>query len=281
MIADDFIYCKPDTLREASAAYRALLRKDKTPFYYGGGSEIITMARAGSRIPDAVIDLKGIPECNTLKIDDTELVIGAAVTLNQIKESKLFPLLGITGSRIADHTNQCRITLGGNICGTIIYKETLLPLLLADSTILTMGLRGRRRKLHVSKLFDRQVKLLKGEFIYQIRTDISLTKAAFTHVKKTANEKIDYPLLTVCTLEREGKLRLAFSGMYSHPLRSLIIEDIINDPDMTIEEKLAAAIKSLPDFPLTDSEGSGEYLKFVLRNTLKEILERHEHDQIL
>ncbi len=278
MIADNFIYCKPDTLREASAAYRTLLREDKTPFYYGGGSEIITMARAGSRIPDAVIDIKGIPECNTLEINDGDVVIGAAVTLNQIQESKLFPLLGITGSRIADHTNQCRITLGGNICGTIIYKETLLPLLLTDSTILTMGPRGRGRKLPVNKLFDRQIKLLKGEFIYQIRTDVSLTKADFTHVKKTANEKIDYPLLTVCTLETEGKLRLAFSGMYSHPFRSTNIEDAINHTDLTIEEKLDMALSLLPDFPLTDSEGSGEYRKFVFRNTLKEIIERHEND---
>ena len=31
---------------------------------------------------------------------------GAACTLNQIKESKLFPLLSLACGRIADHTNQ-------------------------------------------------------------------------------------------------------------------------------------------------------------------------------
>ncbi len=142
MIPLDWVYCRPDTLAEAASAYVDFLKKGLSPVYYGGGSEIITMSRAGSIQPGAVVDLKGIPECLELKRDADKLIIGTANSLSQISESKLFPLLGTAAGRIADHTNQCRITLGGNLCATIIYRETSLPLLLCDAKVVLCGPKG-------------------------------------------------------------------------------------------------------------------------------------------
>jgi xanthine dehydrogenase FAD-binding subunit len=135
MIPCDVVYYRPGTLMEAYEAYRLLQIEGKKPLYYAGGSEIITMSRAGSIRPSAIVDIKRIPECMLLSANDEGLHIGSACTLNQIKESRLFPLLGSSCGRIADHTNQCRITLGGNLCGTIIYRETSLPLLLSDARV--------------------------------------------------------------------------------------------------------------------------------------------------
>lgn len=278
MIANDFIYCKPENRIEAIKAYKTL-SKEKKVFYYGGGSEIITMARAGSRMPDAVIDLKGIKECNQLELTDENLVIGGAVSLNAIEESGLFPLLGTTGSRIADHTNQCRITLGGNISGTIIYKETVLPLLLTDARIILYGPRGFRR-ITFKNAFDQEIKLRNGEFIYQIKIKKEMLSLPFTHVKKTAIEKIDYPLVTVCSISYENRLRFAISGLCPFPFRSLEIEKILNDEQLSLEEKLKKTHGILPELPITDYEGTGEYRLFVFDNIIKSILERR-NDEVL
>ena len=105
MIAFNFVYCKPNTLQEAAEAFETLEREGKSPVYYGGGSEIITMSRAGSISPGGVIDLKAIPECNVLERNEEELTLGGGVSLHAIRESKLFPLLGTAAGRIADHTN--------------------------------------------------------------------------------------------------------------------------------------------------------------------------------
>ncbi|ABX40449.1 FAD binding domain-containing protein [Lachnoclostridium phytofermentans] len=278
MIANDFIYCKPENRIEAIKAYKTL-SKEKKVFYYGGGSEIITMARAGSRMPDAVIDLKGIKECNQLELTDENLVIGGAVSLNAIEESGLFPLLGTTGSRIADHTNQCRITLGGNISGTIIYKETVLPLLLTDARIILYGPRGFRR-ITFKNAFDQEIKLRNGEFIYQIKIKKEMLSLPFTHVKKTAIEKIDYPLVTVCSITYENRLRFAISGLCPFPFRSLEIEKILNNEQLSLEEKLKKTHGILPESPITDYEGTGEYRLFVFDNIIKSILERR-NDEVL
>ncbi|MGF7145850.1 CO/xanthine dehydrogenase FAD-binding subunit [Anaerotaenia torta] len=279
MIANDFIYCKPENRREAVKAYKALSKEDKKVFYYNGGSEIITMARAGSNAPDAVIDLKGIEECNKLEIEEEYLTIGGAVSLNAIEESGLFPLLGTTGARIADHTNQCRITLGGNISGTIIYKETVLPLLLTDAKIILYGPHGFRR-LQFKNAFDKRIKLRQGEFIYQIKIKTEMLSLPFTHVKKTAIEKIDYPLVTVCSITYENRLRFAFSGLCSFPFRSAEIEKVLNDTRLSLGEKLEKTHAFLPEPPITDYEGTGEYRLFVLDHIIKSILERH-NDEVL
>ncbi|HML48139.1 MAG TPA: FAD binding domain-containing protein, partial [Clostridia bacterium] len=139
MIAKDFIYCLPDTEQEAVEAFQTYRRQGKQVLYFGGGSEIITMAAAGSIAPDVVVDLKAIPAMRTLETWAGQIVLGGAATLEAIRNSKLFPFLGTVGGRVADHTNQCRITLGGNLCGTVIYRETALPLLLSDAQIAFWG----------------------------------------------------------------------------------------------------------------------------------------------
>lgn len=279
MIANDFIYCKPESRREAVKAYKALSKENKKVFYYGGGSEIITMARAGSNAPDAVIDLKAIEECSKLEIKDECLIIGGAVSLNAIEESGLFPLLGTTGARIADHTNQCRITLGGNISGTIIYKETVLPLLLTDAKIILYGPRGFRR-LQFKNAFEKQIKLKDGEFIYQVKIKKEMLSLPYTHVKQTAIEKIDYPLVTVCSINYKDQLRFAFSGLCSFPFESREIDVVLNDNGLELKEKLDKIHGLLPEPPVTDCQGSGEYRLFVLDNLIRSVLER-KNDEIL
>ena len=112
--------------------------------FYSGGTEFITFARVNKLRADAVIDIKGIPECNVLEIHGDQLVIGAAVSLNKITDSKLFPLLGQTVKQIADHTSRNKITIGGNMNSKLIYKESVLPLLLVDAKVkITEGERRR------------------------------------------------------------------------------------------------------------------------------------------
>lgn len=279
MIASNFIYCRPDTAEEAASVYSQLDWESKSPVYYGGGSEIITMSRSGSVKPGAVIDLKAIPECNVLELDGTGLTIGGAVTLHNIRESKLFAFLGTTAGRIADHTNQCRITLGGNLCGTIQYREAALPLLLADAVVILHSPRGRR-SVSIHAVFCERMRLEPGEFVCQVKIDGRFLTVQFMHVKKTTNEKIDYPLVNISAIIIDGKLRAAFSGLCPFPFRSADIEAALNEPTSDIESRIKKAAGLLPAPAVTDVEASGEYRLFVWKNTLRKILERLKHDMV-
>lgn len=275
MIPYKFNYYRPDTIQEAINAYGELDSKSKNPLYYSGGSEIISMARVHNIQTQAIIDLKAIPECNVLEFSNDVLIIGSTVTLSRISESKLFSLLEKACGRIADHTNQCRITIGGNVCGTIIYKETLLPLLLSDAYVIVAS-DGKLKQLPVKDVFDKSLKLQKGEFIVQFIIKKEFMDLPFVHVKKTKNEKIDYPLLSIAALKKDNEIRLAMSGVCSFPFRSEKIEKNLNEKNTSMEERAGNILKVLPAPILSDISASGDYRKFVLKNTLINVMEKME-----
>lgn len=192
MIPFEFTYLKPDTLQEAVQAYREFALAGRSPLYYSGGSEIITMCRTGTIRPGAVIDLKGIPECGALSRGEDWLTLGAALTLNQIKESKAFPLLTLACGRIADHTNQCRITLGGNLCGTIRYREASLPLLLCDAQTVLLGPEGMKT-LPFDSAFQGRMHLNPGEMVVQVQVPAWALTARCAHIKKNREREDRLP----------------------------------------------------------------------------------------
>lgn len=275
MIPFSFDYYRPDTIDEALQIYKELESQGKSPLYYGGGTEFISMARVHNVFTKAVIDLKGIPECNVLEVREDLLIIGSSVTLSRISESEMFPLLGKTCGRIADHTIQCKITLGGNIGGTIIYREAVLPLLLSD-TYVTIAGENKLRNVPLSEVFIERLHLAKGEFIVRFALEKEYTALPFVHVKKTKNEKIDYPLVSIAATKQNDKLRIAFSGVCGFPFRSSQIEGSLNDTNSSRATRVNNVLNQLPAPVLNDVGGSDKYRKFVLKNALMTTLETLE-----
>ena len=78
MLAYDFDYYLPDSLQEAMDIYTFVQDQGKKPFYYGGGTEIISMSRVFNIRADAVIDIKNIPDCRGIGMDGSRLIFGAA-----------------------------------------------------------------------------------------------------------------------------------------------------------------------------------------------------------
>lgn len=275
MIPFNFSYHRPESVVEAVSLFQELDAQGKKPLYYGGGTEIISMGRHNNVDTGAVIDIKNIPECRVQAFAGDSLVIGAGVTLTQIQEAKLFPLLAQAGARVADHTIQNKITLGGNICGSIIYREALLPLLLTDCQVVLTGPGGSRTAL-INEMFDRQVQLERGELILQFGIPKTLLSRPYIHIKRTKSEKISYPLLTICALHSGDGIRFAFSGLCGFPFRSQEMEQALNDSAQPFEKRADNAIAAVPaDIP-DNLESSAAYRKFVLKNLLISIMNELE-----
>jgi CO/xanthine dehydrogenase FAD-binding subunit len=273
MIPFDFEYYKPETVEEAAELFDYLKNNEKKPLFYGGGTEIISMARAFNVYTGAVIDLKGIAECNVFELRDGKLIIGAAVTLTQIAEANLFPLLDLVVQRIADHTIQDKITLGGNLNGTIIYKEAILPLLICDSEIVLASSEGRR-EVPLRDIFNKKINLNDNEFIVGVGVEAKYLSMPYLHAKRTKSDKIDYPLITLAAIKDNNIIKLAFSGLCSYPFREVLIENYLNDVNMPINERINNAINNLPDSVLSDLSGTADYRKFMLQGMLSEVLEK-------
>ncbi|MEA4900301.1 FAD binding domain-containing protein [Desulfitobacterium sp.] len=271
MITMDFAYYRPKSIAEAVNTFQDLTLQNKKALYYGGGTEIISMARMNKLQFAAVIDIKEIPECNVMQINNQKLTIGAAVTLTKICETNLFPLLSRAAKATADHTSRDKITVGGNICGLIPYREVVLPFLLCNSQVILAGKEGQRT-VPITQIFDKTLKREKSEFIVQILTDRTFIDLPFEFVKKTKMEEIDYPLVTLALIKLGDEIRAAVSGLCSFPFRSSRLENEINQISVPLQTRIDNIMSNLPGPILNNLQGSAEYRDFVFRNTLLDAL---------
>ncbi|MGE5633431.1 MAG: FAD binding domain-containing protein [Caulobacteraceae bacterium] len=267
MIAFDFSYYRPDSLEEALELYLKLNKANKNPLYYSGGTEIITMGRRNDIYTEAVIDIKGIPECSRFEVTGNELITGAAVPLTCIAESGLFPLLGETSKLPADHTARSKITIGGNVCGKIVYREAVLGHLVAESKVMIYGKKGKRI-LPINKIFDRQMKLKDGDMLVQFITKMNYAKLPYICMKRTRQGEIGYPLISMAALKKGEHIRMAFSGVSAFPFRSAEMEKEINNKSVPEELRIEQAISHLPAPIFENIHGSAEYKRYVLKNML-------------
>jgi CO/xanthine dehydrogenase FAD-binding subunit len=278
MISFDFEYYRPSSIHEAVQLFQTLYTQGKKPIYYGGGTEIVTLSRLNLVFTEAVIDIKAIPECHVLQFNNNYLVLGAALSLTAIEEANVFPLLNKTASEVADHTARNQITLGGNICGQIFYREAVLPLLLTDSQVLIAGIDGLKR-LPINEVFKKQLQLKTGELLVQVITERSYLGLPYISIKRRQQWNVGYPLVTVAALKKDDIVRVAFSGVCPFPFRSLKLEDSLNNKQRPIELRINDALNHLPSPILNDVEGSAEYRLFVLKNTLFDVLTALEGEE--
>lgn len=277
MIPFDFDYYRPHSISEAVELYRTLSQQGKQPKYYSGGTEIITLGRLGQVYTEAVIDINSIPECRVLDVYEGKLYIGATNTLTQCIESYDFPLLSVTANEVADKTVRNKISLGGNICGYIYYREAILPFLLADSEVVLVSPSGIRQ-ISIHEFFHVHPFLKRGEFLSYTITAKADTELPFYSKKVRKQGAVGYPLVTVSALKKNRMIRIAISGLYPYPFRAFNLEEVMNQKGISFEEKWKKAVDGLPEGILNDIEGSSEYRLYRLKLILHDIFSMWEGD---
>ena len=278
MLPFNFDYYRPETLKEAVDLYQYLDQQGKQPFYFSGGTELLTLGRIDLAYTEAVIDMKGIPETSVMQVSGDHLLLGSSLTLTAIEEANPFPLLTKTASEVADHSARGKITLGGNICARIFYREAVLPFLLADSRLLIIGAEGEKI-VPIHDVFQGHLRLDNGEYLVQTATELRYIHAPYFTVKRRQQWETGYPLITLAALKIDQRIRVAISGLCPFPFRSSAVEQSINALGVSMETRVEGAIAALPQPILDDIEGSKEYRLFVLRNLLLDALETLDREQ--
>ncbi|MDA7027532.1 FAD binding domain-containing protein [Bacillus sp. CLL-7-23] len=267
MILFDLEYYRPVSALEAIQLFNRLEREGKQPSYLSGGTEHASFGRSNKKDKKVIIDLKDIPECRALRSEDNHLVLGSALTLTELTENNDFPLLSKAAIEVADHMSRDKITLGGNICGQVFYREAVLPFLLTDSKVMTLSAKGTNY-YSIHEVFNQKLHLKNGEMLMLLLTEKRYLKQPFASIKVREQWDKGYPLVTVSAIEVDGEIRVAFSGICPFPFRSKMIESALNNQQLSDEEKVHQALQHLPQPILDDID----YRKFVIHHTLLDIL---------
>lgn len=253
-------YALPETAEEAAAAFRDEAAAGRKPVYYAGGTEVATLGRKGKLIFDTLIDLKGIPEASELGTEEEVLRIGAALPLNRVIDSGMFPLFSRVASGVADWTVRNRLSVGGNIAGRLPYREAVLPLLLGGASAVIAGPEGRRTE-GLAVCFDKRLILEPGEFVLRFEVPEAALSRPFHAVRRTGHSGVDYPLVHAAGVLSGDSVTLAVSGLCAFPFLLTAAE---------------APLSRLPGSVREDMRAGREYRTHLAEAAFREILEALE-----
>ena len=110
-------YAKATSVADALAKLRELGEEARV---IAGGHSLLPMMKLRLARPDALIDLNDIPELTGIRIEGTEIVVGAMTRHREILESAIlaehYPIFREAERLIADPIVRNRGTIGGSMC---------------------------------------------------------------------------------------------------------------------------------------------------------------------
>jgi len=275
MIPFDFDYYRPSSINEAVKIMHSLSESGKKAYYYAGGTELLTNFRKGKAKADAIIDIKTLPELTELSSKNDELILGAALSLNKVIDQGLVNNINNEAislahkaikdvfSKIADHTTRNALTLGGNLCGRLTYKEAVLPLLAYDATVVIANYDGIYEK-PLKEVFDKKMKLGADELLVKIKVKLS-NKISF-NLRETEGTETDYPVLHLFSLIDNEELFVGLSGYSSLPVYQRIIDKELIKDILAGEESASSELFELFESDARDCQrASIAYRKHLLK----------------
>ena len=282
MIPGNITYIQVDSLGEAWQAFQDAKEQGREVYYLNGGTEIISYARLNKIHPDVLIDISRLPELRRLETEQNWQIYGAALTLNEVIEAKMFPLLERVAT-ITDHTVRNKLSLGGNIAGRLPYRETVLPFLVSDATVSLFGKEGLRH-LPIKQVFSKRLALEGGEILVDLRVEAPMLSLPWAYIRKTRfGQSVDYPLVTLVLLDVGGtvpRFRCAISGAFAAPLRSSVIEETLHqylsgpaarNENLALDNTFIDQLINLCGTPLVqDHRASAEYRRALLHAAMEQ-----------
>ena len=113
-----------------------------------GGTDVMIDMRAGTLQSKYLLDISRLSALREIKIGDTELTIGAAVTISEINTSEIIerhaPALQKAGDRFAGRQVRNNATIGGNVAHCSPCGDTIPPLLIHDALAVVVSPAGQR-----------------------------------------------------------------------------------------------------------------------------------------
>lgn len=144
-----FLLARPRTLDEALDA----IGDDRVP--YCGGTELLLAMRAGLHHPEALVDIKALPELAGIRADGDRVVIGAVERHMDVASSDVvarhLPMLADVEHRVGNARVRAQGSIAGNLCFAE-PKSDVAPALIAFGAEVTLASPQAQRTLPVEEL---------------------------------------------------------------------------------------------------------------------------------
>ena len=278
MKAPAFDYAKPRSLDEV---FRLLAEHGDAARLLAGGQTLLATLNMRLSEPSMLIDIGGIDALKGVSVEGGMLRIGALVTHSEIEASALVarhaPLLSMAAPHIAHRAIRNLGTWGGSIAYADPAAEWPTCLAALQGVVVLRSARGERRVAAHDFFIDLYTTALaEGEIVTACELPLCQNGDRFVF-DELARRHGDYAIVGLALAARPGRVRLAFLGIGTTPVRARGTEAVLEGQALTPAlidraiEALQAELNPLAD--LTNSSATKRHLACVLtRRALTAIL---------
>ena len=285
----EFAYEKPATL---DLAVKLLNEFGKNARLLAGGTDLANQMKQGFRVPQLLIDIKGIHELEAIRMVANELHIGALVTFNDLRNSGLIRekanILYEAAGMVASTGVRNRATMVGNICSAVACMDSATPLLVHEAVVHSLSINGEK-KYPIQDWFidNRKTAIEDDEIVTHVSIPIPEKKyaGAYQKMMRYSGEDLSQANVGVLVLS-DKQFRVAFGSVGPIPKRSTKIEKLLNTEGISKEtlDKAKAMIETVIA-PITDVRATKEYrmhmTKIMFERALNIAMERYKQPRVI
>lgn len=252
----------------AAAAVALLAGAPGSSRVLAGGTDLLIQMRSGVRVPDLLVNVKGIAEMTAITVDNGGFRFGAAVSCMELVEHAAFVKAwpGVTDAvkLIGSIQIKGRATVGGNVCNASPAADSLPALIAAGTMASILGPAGRREvAVEAIAAGPGKTVLAKGEILTSFALPARAPRSGDAYLRFTPRTEMDIAVVGVgisLTLDARGACIAARVGLGAVAERALLVPEaaatlIGSTVDALSLERLAAAV-SAACRPIDDKRGT-------------------------
>jgi CO/xanthine dehydrogenase FAD-binding subunit len=264
-----FDYLEPNTMDEALSLLSQYKGRAKV---MAGGTDLLPKLKEREiEAPEVIIDLKGLPDLNTIEYDEVEgLSLGALVTIHAVETSPIvqdrFGVLFQAVESMASAQVRNRGTIAGNLCNAVPSADTA-PALLALEARLRLKSQKGERVVNVEDFFTGpgETLLTDEEMLQEIRVPNLPPHGRGTYLKLSPRRSMDLAVVGVAAVvivedQICSDIRIALGAVAPTPIRARRAESVARGQKLNDEViAKAARVASEECRPISDHRASAEY----------------------
>ena len=270
-----FAYTAPASVDELLTTLAEAAASQKRSQILAGGTDLLVQMKTIDPQPRLIVDIKKIPEATQIRINGSQVSIGAAVpsaTLNRhTKLCQLLPGLTEAAYLIGSSQIQSRASIGGNLCNASPAGDTIPALIAHDAMCVVRGASGERRIKAADFATGVQKNCLADdECLLALEINLPAGRMGDAYMRFTPRTEMDIAVVGVgvrLTLDEAGCITDARLSIGAMAVTVLHVEAaaaaLIGSKGTDDALAAAASVARAAGSPISDKRGSADFRRKI------------------
>ena len=272
--------------KSAAEALDALLGGEGNALIIAGGSDVMVDIEAGKLAPQTLVDVTAAEDMKGIRVEDGQLVIGAAVTLTEIARSPMvrqyFPSLCKGAGSVGSLQIRNSATLVGNVVTAQPAGDAAMAVAPLDPKFVVLSKDGTR-EVPMGEMyagFGKSTLNSAAEVVKEVRIPLPANDEKASFVRLELRKSLSLPMLNVAAMAKvtDGIVqwaRITMGPVGVGPTRALEAEEWLKGKALTPENMAEAGTLALRNAKPRSNplRGSKEYREHALPILVRRSLE--------